>query len=99
MNCGSLQVAFEGVSGRGVVAGWTTTYHESIPSLEAELPYLCVLIELIEQEDLFVVSDMIGSDVDSAALRLGMRMRVTSETQIGDLVVPRFVPCEDRERP
>jgi uncharacterized OB-fold protein len=92
--CGSADVPFTEVSGRARLHSWTVTHHVVLPALEAELPYLCLVVELVEQEGLFLVSDGIGLDLDPGALRQGMAMHVTFDARAGETVLPRFVPEE-----
>jgi uncharacterized OB-fold protein len=97
MSCGGPSVAFRPVSGRGRLVSWTTTFHPVVPSLEDELPYVCLVVELEEQDGLWLVSDLMGRPVEVGSLRQGMPVRAVFDCRVGDLVLPQFVPVEDRE--
>lgn len=90
--CGSADVPFGEVSGRARLHSWTLTHHTVLPALEAELPYLCLVVELVEEEGLYLVADGIGLGLEPAALRQGLSMRVVFDARAGDAVLPRFVP-------
>jgi uncharacterized protein len=90
--CGRADVPFVEVSGRARLHSWTMTHHLVLPALEAELPYLCLVVELVEQDGLFLVSDGIGLGIDPAGLRQGLVMRVVFDAGAGEVVLPRFVP-------
>jgi uncharacterized OB-fold protein len=91
-SCGGTRVPFGPVSGRARLHSWTVTHHAVLAALEDELPYACLVVELVEQEGLYLVADGIGLDLDPASLRQGMPMRVVFDARAGDVVLPRFVP-------
>lgn len=91
--CGGTELSFEKVSGQGRLWSWTVTHHNVIGGFEPALPYTCMMVELAEQEGLFLLSDTIGRSVDNGALRVGMPMRVVfPERNAGEPVLPQFVP-------
>jgi uncharacterized OB-fold protein len=92
--CGSTEVAFEDVSGRGRVWSWTTTRHGLASSFDGVLPYVCAIVELEEQEGLFLVTDFIGREEMIPSLRLGARAHVEMIAS-GGLTLPQFVVSAD----
>jgi uncharacterized OB-fold protein len=88
--CGSTATAFERVSGEARLWSWTTTYHNVLPGFAAALPYVNIVVELVEQAGLFFVSDLVGRN-GAAALRLGAPMRaVFPQPADGGPVLPQF---------
>ncbi len=94
--CGSLEVAFEDVSGRGRVWSWTTTRHGLVSSFDGVLPYACAVVELDEQPGLFFVTDFIGREEQIPPLELGARARVRMLTS-GGVTLPQFAVDADEE--
>lgn len=93
--CGSASLAFEPVSGQAKLASWTTTYHAAASSLASELPYTCVIVELAEQDGLYLLGDLIGTTIDVTAFRAGLPMRVVFDATAGMCTLPQFVPAGD----
>jgi uncharacterized protein len=93
-SCGAERGPFVPVSGRARLVSWTVTQHAVVPALADELPYVCLVVELVEQDGLWLVSDQLGLAPDHVDLRVGLPMRVTFDVTVGDLVLPQFVPDE-----
>jgi uncharacterized OB-fold protein len=93
VSCGGTRLPYQPVSGDATLFSWTVTRHNLVPMYEPELPYVAVVVELVEQPNLFCVSDLFGRDVDVSALHAGMPMRVTFDARAGDVTLPRFVPA------
>jgi uncharacterized protein len=86
--CQGSDCPFTEVSGRARLYSWTRTEHSVLPALE--VPYVCLVVELVEQEGLYLVSDGIGLDLGE--LRQGTAMHVVFDAVAGDATLPRFVP-------
>ncbi len=87
--CGSCggAAAPEPVSGRGTVFTFTVNhqqYHPDVPP-----PYVIAVVELDEQPDLRLVTNLV--DAAPEDLAIGVRVRVRFDPQ-DDLWVPVFVP-------
>jgi uncharacterized OB-fold protein len=65
--------------------------HAAHPSFADALPYVVVLVKL--EEGPRVIANLL--DCEEASLRIGMPVRASFETQIGDVVLPQFVPLRD----
>jgi uncharacterized OB-fold protein len=98
-SCGADRGPFVEVSGRARLVSWTVTHHAVVPALAEDLPYVCLVVELVEQDGLWLVSDRIGMPADVDDLRLGMPMRATFDVTAGDVVLPQFVPDETATGP
>ena len=74
------------MSGRGKVASFTINRQAWTPELHQ--PYVVAIIELAEQEDLRLLSNVIGCDPD--AVRAGMAVRVEFERVHESVWLPVF---------
>lgn len=83
--CNSFDVAPRPVSGKGRVLSFTINRQAWTPEL-AE-PYVVAIIELAEQTNLRVLSNIVGCDPDEVAI--GMPVAVIF-TQIEDVWIPLF---------
>jgi uncharacterized protein len=99
--CGGTDLGFEPVSGEGRIWSWTVTHHSVLKGFEAAIPYSCLIIELIEQEGLFLISDLIGREGNGESLRIGSPMRVVFPRTDRGPILPQFVPAVTKrgERP
>jgi uncharacterized OB-fold protein len=75
------------VSGDATVVTYSINYH---PWAEGQKPYVMALVQLDEQADLRLVTNIVGCDVTDVAI--GMRVHVTFEST-GDVFVPLFAPA------
>jgi uncharacterized OB-fold protein len=79
------------VSGRGRVKSFTINHQPWLPGMQ--VPFVIAAIELDEQPELYVLSNVVGCDVDR--VRSGMAVTVRFE-QHGDIFVPLFAPAVER---
>ena len=79
------------VSGRGRVKSFTINHQPWLPGMK--VPFVIAAIELDEQPELYVLSNVVGCDVDG--VRSGMAVTVRFE-QHGDIFVPLFAPAVER---
>ncbi len=94
-DCGSAELAFTPMSGKGRLWSWTTTHHNVVEGFAPALPYQCLLVEIDEQPGLYLLSDLAERSLD-AELKLGMRMRVVfAEPLANGAVLPQFEPDGD----
>lgn len=66
------------VSGRARVAAWTVTYQVYHPNLVGKTPYTVLLVNFVEQEDLFAYGNFVSS---GHVPEDGMRVRAVFEPQ------------------
>lgn len=88
--CGSANPEYEftSVSGRAVVRSWTVMRKAFLPGFDAELPFVLVDVELVEQTGLRLIGRLLdGVDVE---LRIGMQVRVAFEDLTAEISVPAF---------
>jgi len=80
----------ESVSGEGTVFTFTENHQPFHPDVAP--PYVIAIIELVEQADLRIVTNIVGGDVGD--IRVGARVRVVFEHH-GDVFVPLFELAQD----
>ncbi len=85
--CGG-EVRAEAVRGTGTVYTFTVNHHPFNPTVP--VPFVIALVELDEQADLRVVTDIVNCEPD--AVSIGMPVRVLFE-QHGEVFVPLFEPA------
>jgi uncharacterized OB-fold protein len=76
------------VSGRGTVYAFTVNHQAWNP--DVPLPYVVALVQLDEQEDLRVPTNIVGCEPEAVAT--GMAVQVLFERS-GDVFVPLFEPA------
>jgi acetyl-CoA acetyltransferase len=79
------------VSGRATVASFTVNHQRWIPGME--VPYTIGLVELVEQADLRLTTNLVGCAPD--AVRVGMPVRVVFHPASDDVGLPFFEPDPD----
>jgi uncharacterized protein len=85
--CGSADCAPAPVSGRGTLYAWTVSLQAFMPGLQ---PYCVALIQLEEQEDLRLTSQLVDAGVED--LVVGLPVEVVFVDGAGDLRLPFFRP-------
>jgi uncharacterized OB-fold protein len=80
-------VTQEPVSGKGKVFTFTVNHHTYNPQVPP--PYVIAIVQLDEQEDLRIVTNIVNCD--PGEVEIGMRVRVLFE-QHGDIFAPLFEP-------
>jgi acetyl-CoA acetyltransferase/uncharacterized OB-fold protein len=89
--CLSCEVGWEAVSGRATVASWTVNHQRWMPTVE--VPYVIGLVELVEQADLRLTTNLVGCAPDD--VRIGMPVRVTFQPASDEIGLPLFEPDPD----
>jgi uncharacterized OB-fold protein len=89
--CLSRDVGPEAVSGRATVATFTVNHQAWNPLMPP--PYVVALVEIAEQPDVRLTTNLVGVDPDE--VRIGMAVRVTFERHedaSGAVWIPVFEP-------
>jgi uncharacterized OB-fold protein len=86
--CEGRNVEPEAVSGRGTVASFTVNHQKWEPELE--VPYVMALVELDEQADVRLVTNVVHCPPE--AVHIGMAVRVLFEAR-DDVWIPLFEPA------
>jgi uncharacterized OB-fold protein len=86
--CHSLDLQFEAVSGRGTVYQYVIVHQTKLAGFEDQVPYAAAVVELDEQPDLVVVTNIVGPSALQA--QIGQRVHVDFEPTTGGFVLPQF---------
>jgi len=89
-SCGSLELAYENVSGEGTLFSWTVIREAPAPGFRDRMPLIVGLVELAEQPHLLLVSNILG--LTEGDLKLGLPLRVEFEDVNGECALPQFRP-------
>ena len=89
--CSSGDLGFEPVSGRGTVYSYTTNYQRNVDGFEDAVPYVNLIVELEEQAQLFLVSDLPADEAEWVAI--GAPVEVTFEQLGEEIALPLFRPA------
>ncbi|MGE0802622.1 MAG: Zn-ribbon domain-containing OB-fold protein [Lautropia sp.] len=90
--CGEVaQLGFEAVSGHARVVSWSCIRQALVGGFETVVPYTNVVVELVEQEGLYLVTDLPG-DVTGpdSPMAVGAAMTAVFETVSPGFVLPQF---------
>lgn len=93
--CGSFDLGFEAVSGRGAVETFIIVHHVASPAFADRVPYPVAWMELPEQAHLRVLADLV--DCRPEDVRIGLQVElVVDRSAYGDdpdaVPLPRFRP-------
>ena len=93
--CQAREVSWEAVSGRATVVSYTVNHQRWMPGME--VPYTIGLVELVEQADLRLTTNLVGCAPDAVAI--GMPVRVTFRDVSDEIALPLFEPDAEASRP
>jgi len=88
--CGSFELCFEQVSGKGRLHSWTVLTDVPAPGFRERLPLIVGVVELAEQQGLLMIANLL--DAEPAELRLELTLEVTFEQVTEDRTLPQFRP-------
>ncbi|AYA24086.1 Zn-ribbon domain-containing OB-fold protein [Rhodococcus rhodochrous] len=88
--CGTAELTFEAVSGRGTLYSYTVMHDAPAPGFADRLPYVVAVVELDEQSGLLVTTNLV--DTDPVDVHIGMSLEATFEELAPGDVVPQFRP-------
>ncbi|MCZ6708765.1 MAG: OB-fold domain-containing protein [Gammaproteobacteria bacterium] len=66
--CHNFELSFESVSLQGVIYSFERVWHPVHPALKEQGPYLVVLVELPQADDVRVVGNLLGDPEQSVAI-------------------------------
>jgi uncharacterized OB-fold protein len=87
--CGSVDLSWVDVSGRGTVFSYTIMHRAPDPAFRAEVPYVIAIVEFEEGGRL--MSNLTGCAPD--AVHVGMPVKAVFETVGEGVGVPKFQPA------
>jgi uncharacterized OB-fold protein len=83
------------VSGRGTVFTYTVNYQPFNPAVP--VPYVIAIVELEEQSDVRIATNIVDCDPDSVFVGLPVEVRFERHEADDDIVfVPLFAPRKDK---
>lgn len=88
--CGSFALTPAAVSGRGILYTFTIAEQAFAPWFEDRLPYVLAVVQLVEQDNLKLVSNVI--DCAAEDVRCDMAVEVTFREVADGLTLPLFRP-------
>ena len=88
--CNSMNKEWAKVSGRGRIYSWFVVHYATHPDFVDEVPYAVVLVELEEQANLRIPSNMVDCKIED--IRAGMPVEVVFEDVTDEISLPRFRP-------
>ena len=90
--CSSENFSMQDLSGKGKIASYTVMHQFNVPGFEGEVPYLNVLVELAEQPDLFMITNL--REMDPTSVQIGQPVEVLFEKVNDDITLPQFRPAK-----
>ena len=90
-HCGSRNLAWTAVSGKGKVYGFTISHQKGMPGFGADAPYTIALIEL--DEGVRLMTNLVGVAADPALIKVGMDVVVQYEDVTDAVTLPKFRPA------
>lgn len=91
--CLSFDLGSSEVSGRGTVYTFTVGTHSFHPWFDDRLPYLLAVVELEEQKNLKLVTNLVECTEND--VHCGMEVEVTFEQRTDEVTLPVFRPRTD----
>ena len=92
-HCQSLEGDWVPVSGKAKVYSWTVVTHPVHPAATAIVPYNVVQVQLDEQTDLLMISNLVGVENDD--IQFDMRVEVVFEELEPGVKIPKFRPARN----
>jgi uncharacterized protein len=86
--CHSFDIAPTAVSGRGTVDSFSVNHHTWVAGFEA--PYVPALVGLEEQDDLRIITNVIGCHVDDVSIGMAVEVEFVQQNESW---LPLFHPC------
>jgi uncharacterized OB-fold protein len=90
--CGAVGGQWTPVSGRGTVYSWIVVHKNPDPYWQTQVPYVSAIVELAEQERVFVPGLL--SDITPDAVRSGLPVTIWFEDTGGQFLMPRWRPAQ-----
>lgn len=86
--CHSMSLTHSAVSGRGTIFERTIVMAPIVRGFEDRVPYACLVVELDEQPELFVLGNLVGAPPEDAVI--GRRVEVCFEQIDDEYHLPMF---------
>ena len=86
--CGSTEVEWAAVAGRGRVFSYTIVHHPATPDVQKEVPYPVVAVEFDDAPGVRLISNVLDVGVDE--IEVGMELDLAWDEPKPGVVLPRF---------
>lgn len=88
--CGSGDLAWTPITGRGVVHAFTIPHRHPNPAFAARAPYVIVLVEL--EEGVRMMANLVEVEPTPEAVRIGMPVELVYDDVSDEITLPAFRP-------
>ena len=86
--CGSTDVSWVAVAGRGRVFSYTVVHHPAIPEVREHVPYPVVVVEFDDAPGVRIISNVL--DISYDEVEIGMELDLVWDAPSPGVVLPRF---------
>ncbi len=90
-HCGSRDLRWTPVSGRGKVYGFTISQQKGMPNFGSEVPYTIAVVEL--EEGVRMMTNLIGIEPDPEKIKVGMDVVIHYDDVTEAITLPKFKPA------
>lgn len=95
VNCVSIDLAFEPVSGRGTIHAYTIMYHTGDTRFAPAVPYASIIVELDDAPGALLAANLLESPYTEA--KVGRAVEVVFQPLDDEITLPQFrIAREDR---
>ena len=95
--CGSDDLVWTPISGRGVVHAFTIPHRHPDPAFAARLPYVVALVEL--DEGVRMLANLVDVEPTPEAVRVGLPVELVYDDRSERITLPAFRPAPAGGRP
>ncbi|PWU17833.1 MAG: hypothetical protein C5B48_15500 [Candidatus Rokuibacteriota bacterium] len=93
VSCMGIDLAFEPVSGKGVIYSYTIMYHAGDRRFAAAIPYASIIVELDDAPGALLAGNLLGAPHTDA--KVGRRVEVMFAPLNEDITLPQFRLARD----
>jgi uncharacterized OB-fold protein len=90
--CGSFEVAWVAVPGRGTLFSWIVARQAFLPAFARRVPYVVAIVELDEPRGIRLLGNLVEVDPDGP-LRPGLPLEVVFEIVTPEVTLPQWRPA------
>jgi uncharacterized OB-fold protein len=88
VNCMSVDLKFEPVSGKGAIYAYTIMYHTGDKRFAPAVPYASIIVELDDAPGALLAGNLLDAEYTEA--KVGRRVEVTFQKLNDDFTLPQF---------
>lgn len=93
----NAELISEPVSGKGTLQQWYICHDTSVEGWEDNVPYAVIAVELDEQKNLLLMSNLLNHEYGELGegIKVGMRLEVVFDKADDDYYIPQFQPAQE----